>query len=66
MVAPAVKRKPKYLRHDGGPLRSWLLKTQGLIEPGLQPQMVRNIHVGRMITMGTLLRYLDGADIGRL
>ena len=42
------------------------LKAQGLIEPGLQPQMVRNIHVGRMITMGTLLRYLDGADIGRL
>jgi hypothetical protein len=39
------------------------LKQQGILQPDLSIENLRNIHVGRMITMGTLLRFLDGEDI---
>lgn len=39
------------------------LKQQGILQPDLSVESPRNIHVGRMITMGTLLRFLDGEEI---
>lgn len=40
------------------------LKAEGILASDLEPRALRNIHVGRVITMGTLLRYMDGTDIG--
>lgn len=37
------------------------LKTQGILRNDLQPEQIRNVHVGRVITMGTLLRHVDHA-----
>jgi asparagine synthetase B (glutamine-hydrolysing) len=37
------------------------LKTQGILRNDLQPDQLRNVHVGRVITMGTLLRHVDDA-----
>lgn len=36
------------------------LKAADIFAAGLQPEDVRDTHVGRIITMGTLLAYLDG------
>jgi asparagine synthetase B (glutamine-hydrolysing) len=39
------------------------LKQQGILRADLPMDELRNVHVGRMITMGTLLRYLDGEPL---
>lgn len=36
------------------------LKTADILAHSLQPKEVRDVHVGRIITMGSLLAYLDG------
>jgi len=38
------------------------LKVADILAGGLQPEDVRDTHVGRVITMGTLLAYLDGEE----
>jgi hypothetical protein len=35
------------------------LQKQGVLAPNLDKEKVANVHVGRMMTMGTLLTYLD-------
>ncbi len=39
------------------------LEQQGILRPDLSVESLRNIHIGRIITMGTLLRFLDGEEI---
>ncbi len=40
------------------------LAEAGIVHDGLTIATIRNVHLGRIITMGTLLRYLDGEPIG--
>lgn len=37
------------------------LQQQGILAPSLDKEKIANVHVGRMMTMGTLLAYLDDA-----
>lgn len=39
------------------------LKACSILAADLDPDRVRNVHVGRILTMGMLLAYLDGEDI---
>lgn len=39
------------------------LQKHDILRPGLTIDELRNVHVGRIITMGTLLRFLDGETI---
>jgi hypothetical protein len=39
------------------------LQTQGILRADLKIAELRNVHVGRIVTMGTLLRHLDGETL---
>lgn len=41
------------------------LQRQGLVRDDIEPERIANPHVGRILTMGTLLRYIDGEPLGR-
>ena len=41
------------------------LQEQDILTGDLSLDKIRNSHVGRIMTMGTLLRYLDGVDLAR-